>query len=56
MKTVLALTLAAALPAALQQAKPAAPDGIAWVGTWDEAVKEAQARNVPIHFALHKDN
>ncbi len=39
-----------------EQAKPADPDGIIWVGNWDEAVKEAKARNVPIHFALHKDN
>ena len=39
-----------------QAPKPAEPDGILWVGDWDEAVKEAKARNVPIHFALHKDN
>ena len=39
-----------------EQAKPADPDGIAWVGNWDEALKEAKARNVPIHFGLHKDN
>jgi hypothetical protein len=30
--------------------------GIDWQGDWDAALKEATARNVPIHFALHKDN
>ena len=30
--------------------------GIDWQGDWDAAVKEATARNVPIHFAIHKDN
>jgi len=30
--------------------------GIDWQGDWDAAVKEATARNVPIHFAVHKDN
>lgn len=30
--------------------------GIDWQGDWDQAVKEATARNVPIHVAVHKDN
>ena len=30
--------------------------GIDWQGDWDLAVKEATARNVPIHVAVHKDN
>ena len=30
--------------------------GIDWQGDWEAAVKEATARNVPIHFAVHKDN
>jgi hypothetical protein len=32
-----------------------APDGVIWSVSWEEAVKEATARNVPIHFTLHKD-
>ena len=36
--------------------KPADPDGIIGLGNFDDALKEAKARNVPIHFALHKDN
>lgn len=36
--------------------KPLAPDGVIWVASWEDAVKEAKARNVPIHVALHKDN
>jgi hypothetical protein len=55
---VLALAMSAAAHAqgAKQGPKPADPDGVVWVGNWDEALKEAKARNVPIHFALHKDN
>lgn len=34
----------------------AKPTGVIWVGSWEEALKEAQARNVPIHFTVHKDN
>jgi len=30
-------------------------DGIFWSGSWDEALKEAQERNIPIHFTVHKD-
>jgi hypothetical protein len=30
--------------------------GIDWQGDWEAAVKEATARNVPIHIAVHKDN
>ena len=31
-------------------------DGVYWAASWDEAVAEAQARNVGIHFTVHKDN
>ena len=54
----LALTLATAAPA-LQQAgkhKLLPGQGIDWKGDWEEAVKEAAARNVPIMFSVHKDN
>lgn len=37
------------------QAKPAPPDGIAWQGDWEAIVREAKARNVPIHFTVHQD-
>ncbi|HEX7896691.1 MAG TPA: hypothetical protein VF950_02965 [Planctomycetota bacterium] len=30
--------------------------GIDWKADWDEAIKEAGARNVPIMFTVHKDN
>ena len=30
--------------------------GIDWQGDWDLALKEAAARNVPIHIAVHKDH
>ena len=32
-----------------------AQDGVIWATSWEEALKEAQARNVPIHFTMHKD-
>jgi hypothetical protein len=34
----------------------AKPNGVIWVGSWEEAVKEATARNVPIHYTAHMDN
>lgn len=30
--------------------------GIDWKTDWEEATKEAAARNVPIMFTVHKDN
>ena len=33
-----------------------AQDGVYWAASWEEALKEAKERNVPIHFAVHKDN
>ena len=54
----LALLLAAAAPALAQgKKKEMLPgQGIDWQGDWEAAVKEASARNVPILFAVHKDN
>lgn len=58
---VLSLAIALAVGVAdAQQAKrksnlvPGA--GIDWKGDWEEAVKEATLRNVPIMFTVHKDN
>jgi uncharacterized protein YyaL (SSP411 family) len=33
-----------------------AQNGVYWAASWEEALKEAQERNVPIHLAIHKDN
>ena len=60
-KTAIALMmLCAAAGAAQAQGKKnmgmQPGQGIDWQGDWDAAVKEATARNVPIHFAVHKDN
>ena len=41
-------------PSAFAQAAPA-PE-ISWANNWEGALKEAQARNVPIHLAIHKDD
>lgn len=30
-------------------------EGVYWASSWEDALKEAQARNVPIHFTVHKD-
>jgi len=54
MKTAMLAVAFGAL--AFHQAKPAPADGIIWQGDWEEAVKEAKARNVPIHLTVHKDN
>ncbi len=58
--TVIALTLLCAAAGAAQaqgNKKNWVPgQGIDWQGDWDAAVKEATARNVPIHIAVHKDN
>lgn len=32
-----------------------AQNGVYWAASWEEALKEAQERNVPIHLAIHKD-
>ena len=60
MKTflVIAVLCAAASPALAQgKKKDMMPgQGIDWQGNWEAAVKEATARNVPILFAVHKDN
>jgi hypothetical protein len=58
-QTVIALMFvcAAAGAAHAQGKKNWVPgQGIDWQGDWDAAVKEATARNVPIHIAVHKDN
>jgi hypothetical protein len=53
----IALLCAAATPALAQGKKNMVPgQGIDWKGDWDEAVKEATARNVPIMFSVHQDN
>jgi hypothetical protein len=31
-------------------------NGIDWKASWEDAVAEAAARNVPIHFTIHKDS
>ena len=52
-----ALLLVAAGTALAQGKKNMMPgQGIDWQGDWEAAVKEATARNVPILFAVHKDN
>lgn len=35
-------------------AQPERPS-VRWADSWDAAVKEAQARNVPIFVSFHKD-
>lgn len=51
------LLLALALLAPQQGKHKLLPgQGIDWKGDWEEARKEAAARNVPILFAVHKDN
>ncbi len=53
----LALCLVAFTGTLAQQApKPLAPDGFMWATSWDDAIKEAKERNVPIYLTLHKDN
>lgn len=49
----LLLALAPSTPQA-QQSK--ATDGVVWAASWEDAIAEATARNVPIHIALHKDH
>lgn len=33
----------------------AAQDQVQWATDWDEALKEAKARNVPIQWTVHQD-
>lgn len=55
--TVAVLLTAASAALAQGRKKDMMPgQGIDWKGDWDAAVKEATARNVPILFAIHKDN
>jgi thioredoxin-related protein len=51
-------TLTAAVLALLVVPAFAKPpvDGIHWAKSWDEAIKEAKERNVPILVTFHKDN
>ncbi len=52
-----AVLLVAGSAALAQGKKNMVPgQGIDWKADWDEAVKEATARNVPIMFTVHKDN
>ena len=53
MKKLALATAALALLALPALAKP--PVEVRWGRSWDEAVKEAKARNVPIMLGLHKD-
>jgi len=57
--TVVAAIILAATAMGAQERKfkkNYAQDGVWWAASWDEAVKEAKARNAPIHFTIHKDN
>ena len=54
----LALLLSAAVTVGAQDKKLKKSydqDGV-WWSNWEDGVKEAQARNVGIHFTVHKDN
>ena len=58
MHKVITLFLALATAAHAQSGKKqevGPGTGIDWQGDWEEAVKEATARNVPIMFTVHKD-
>lgn len=54
----LALMASAALAGGPDDKKPAKvpADAIKWATSWDEAIREAKERNVPIHVAYHKDH
>ncbi len=56
-RSVGALALAgfAAGLAGLAQAGPGAKPTIQWASSWEEAVEEATARNVPIFVSFHQD-
>lgn len=55
---VFALAATAALAGPPDDKKPAKvpADSIKWATSWDEAIREAKERNVPIHVAYHKDH
>jgi hypothetical protein len=59
-RTLMAIVMLCAAAGAVQaqgKKKDMLPgQGIDWQGDWEAAVKEATARNVPIHIAVHKDN
>jgi hypothetical protein len=59
-RTLIALAMVFAAAGAAQaqgKKKDMLPgQGIDWQGDWEAAIKEATARNVPIHIAVHKDN
>lgn len=49
--TFAAIAVLASLPALAGPPEPA----VRWAHSWEEAVKEAEERNVPIHVTFHKD-
>ena len=53
---VLALAATAALAGGPDKPAKVPADSIKWATSWDEAIREAKERNVPIHVAYHKDN
>ena len=42
--------------AGLAHAAPANKPAVQWAKSWEEAVEEAKARNVPIFVSFHMDN
>jgi len=51
------LAVATGLTAAgLAQAGPGDKPTVQWANSWEEAVEEATARNVPIFVSFHMDN
>jgi hypothetical protein len=53
---VVAILAVAAIGAQERKFKSSYPQiGVYWAASWEEALKEAQERNVPIHLAIHKD-
>jgi len=50
-----AVVVAALAALSLSAAPQQQPSSIIWAKSWDEAIKEATIRNVPICFTMHKD-
>lgn len=50
------LTLAALALAALPALAGGSRADVKWAHSWEEAMAEAKARNVPIHIGFHKDH
>jgi hypothetical protein len=50
-RAAIALAAVLSLSAAPQQEKPS----IVWAKSWENALAEATARNVPIYLTIHKD-